>query len=78
YWIHEMLDDNLDYFSYMTGMTSSPFVTTATPAETDAAKLGATVEIGIGKYLIGYVSYDAVLISGYDWHNISGGVKATF
>ena len=78
YWIHEMLDDNLDYLSTLSGIPNSPFVTTAMAAETDAAKLGATVEIGIGKYLIGYVSYDAVLVSGYDWHNISGGLKVTF
>ncbi len=73
-----MLDDNLDYFSTLTGIPNSPFVTTAMGAETDAAKLGAGVKFGFGKNLTGYVAYDVVLVSGYDWHNISGGLKVTF
>ena len=78
FWVHEMLDDNLDYFSTLTGIPGSPLVTTAMGAETDAAKLGGGVTFGFGKNLTAYVAYDAVLVSGYEWHSISGGLKVTF
>ncbi|NLI81553.1 MAG: autotransporter domain-containing protein [Deltaproteobacteria bacterium] len=78
FWVHEMLDDNLDYASTLNGIPGSPFVTTAADAETDAAKLGAGIKFSLGKNLTAYVAYDAVLVSGYDWQEIRGGLRFAF